>query len=153
MKTKILVVGDNNTLLHTKLLDVLEGHPEYLVIYVNEDNLDTIDGMGYDAIICDELVDLGVVPICPTGHELMFDRLPDLGYTPVNTKHVSHSIIKVDGDIQCEYTGYDASMALCEHINNRLTHCTVLGYYVHSKNPIGSQNIRNCLGGVLSNLN
>lgn len=56
-------------------------------------------------------------------------------------------------DIQCEYTGYDASMALCEHINNSLTHCTVLGYYVHSKNPIGSQNIRNCLGGVLSNLN
>ncbi len=28
-------------------------------------------------------------------------------------------------DIQWEYTGYNASMALCEHINNRLTlYCT-----------------------------
>lgn len=115
MKTKILVVGDNNTLLHTKLLDVLEGNPEYLVVYVNQDNLDTIDGIDYDTIICDELVDLGmiekrrgiticgninvgtigqvdwsdeIIPICPTGHKLMFDTLPDLDYTPVNTKHV-----------------------------------------------------------------
>lgn len=88
MKTKILVVGDNHTLLHTKLLDVLECHPEYLVIYVNEDKLDTINGVDYDAIICDELIDLGVVPICPTGHELTFDTLSDLDYTPVNTKHV-----------------------------------------------------------------
>lgn len=108
MKTKILVVGDNNTLLHTKLLDVLEGNPEYLVIYVNEDNLDTINGVDYDAIICDELIDLEMIEksrgitissnelrglvrsfdICPTGHELTFDTLSDLGYTPVNTKHV-----------------------------------------------------------------
>ena len=63
MKTKILVVGDNNTLLHTKLLDVLDGNPEYLVIYVNQDKLDTSDGVDYDAIICDELIDLGVIPI------------------------------------------------------------------------------------------
>ena len=108
MKTKIIVVGDNHTLLHTKLLDVLEGHPEYLVIYVNEDKLDTIDGMDYDTIICDELIDLEMIEkrrgitissnelrglvnsfnICHTGHELMFDRLSGLGYTPVNTKHV-----------------------------------------------------------------
>lgn len=103
MKTKILVVGANHTLLHTKLLDVLNGQPEYLVIYVNQDNLDTINGVDYDAIICDELIDLEmieksrgiticsdeIIPICPTGHELMFDTLSDLAYTPVNTKHVN----------------------------------------------------------------
>lgn len=108
MKTKILVVGDNNTLLHTKLLDVLEGNPEYLVIYVNQGNLDTIDGIDYDTIICDELIDLEMIEKCrgitissnelrglvssfdiyPTGHELMFDTLLDLDYTTVNTKHV-----------------------------------------------------------------
>lgn len=108
MKIKILVLGDNHTLLHTKLLDVLEGNPEYLVIYVNQDNLDTIHGIDYDAIIYNELVDLemieksrgitissnelrglvGSFDICPTGHELMFDTLSDLDYTPVSTKHV-----------------------------------------------------------------
>lgn len=61
-QTKIVVVGNSyNDIIYSRLLEVGEGNPELLIIYVNEDNIDSIDGLDYDLLITDELEDLGMV--------------------------------------------------------------------------------------------
>lgn len=68
-----------------KLSDTLDGvyypHPTYGELTALQ--VEFVKLLGGNIDCSDE-----IIPICPTGHELMFDTLSDLYYTPVNTKHV-----------------------------------------------------------------
>jgi hypothetical protein len=60
MKTNVILIGsgDEPSLLHSRIIETLEHSPEYLVVYINQDNVGEIKGLDYDHIIYDELVDL-----------------------------------------------------------------------------------------------
>jgi len=63
MKTKVLLLGsgDEPSVFHSRIIDTLQHSPEHLIIYINQDTVDTIKGLDYDCVILDELVDLGCI--------------------------------------------------------------------------------------------
>jgi len=63
MKTKVLLLGSGSepSMSHSRIIDTLQHSPELLIIYINQDTVDTIKGLDYDCVILDELVDLGCI--------------------------------------------------------------------------------------------
>ena len=66
MQTKVMLIGSGEapSMFHTRIMKTLEHSPEYLIIYVNQDNVDKIKGLDYDHIIYDEMMDLGCIERC-----------------------------------------------------------------------------------------
>ncbi|AHK11293.1 hypothetical protein S14_184 [Shewanella sp. phage 1/4] len=80
-QTKIVVVGNSSDdIIYSRLLEVAEGNPELLIIYVNEDNIDRTDGLDYDLLVSDELEDLGLFGGLPVGRHVNVGTIGHIDY-------------------------------------------------------------------------
>lgn len=80
-----------------------------------------------------------------------FDHdIQDFWVQPVGTPlyESAFGVVVSDKETRGEYTGYNAAVCLKDYMTLYLVSKLPVGYYVHSKNPVGAENIHNVLGSL-----